>query len=221
MSREEKLALFEKSVPMADAWEVFASPENRKAFANAKGGLAALSEFAESGDYTEGASAVFGAFNVAISEAQKRNNIIDKMKEDILDKLYDEDLVALGIRTRPSKGCYPVEIDAAFFDYAEADWQKSTLEGLGRLYADVRIYDPRAVAAINPAKQRKGSVDIIEGAIADLKASMPDFCNLPRKSACEMIRGKLGKTEISGNGLSDKNLSKRITANCGRRGISK
>lgn len=221
MSREEKSILFDNSVPMVDAWEAFASPENRKALANAKGGLAAFSEFVKNADYTEVTSAITGVFNVTISELQKRNSIIRQMKEDILDQLYNEDLIALAIRVRPSKSYYPVKIDADFFEDAQADWVRSTLEGLGRLYANVRIYDPRAAAAMIPAKPRKGSVDLIEGAIADLKSSVPDFCNLPRKSACQMIREKLGNSEISGNGLSDKNLSKRIIAICGPRGITK
>ena len=220
MSRQANLNLYENAVPLAEAWEVFATSERRAALQNAKGFLETFANSAQPVESGEIIKSLFSNFSDGIAAKGKRDLLISKMRESLLDCIYHSELIAMGKRQRPSKSHYPIKIDSEFFDFIEPNWSNSTLENHGKLYTDVRIFDPNAPIAINVAKPPKGSVEAIDRAISNLKLEIPNFCNLPRKSASQFVREKLGNPTISGNGLSDKNLAKRILIQCGTRRIS-
>ena len=220
MSRQADLILFENAVPLAEAWEFFATPERRAALHKAKGFLETFANSAQPVDGGEIVKALLNNFNDGIAAKNKRDILICEMREYLLDCLYNAELVAIAKRQRPSKSHYPIKIDSEFFDFVEPNWSKSILENHGKLYSNVRIFDPNTAIANNVAKPPKGSIKAIDRAISDLKLEIPNFCNLPRKSASQLVREKLGNPTISGNGLSDKNLAKRILMQCGARRIS-
>lgn len=221
MSKEARLKLYTNAVPLTEAWEVFATPEQRTALAGAKGFLEAFANAIAPKNEIQDASEIFKSINAGVSAKNNRDMLILEMQNGLLDALFNSDLIALGVRRRPSKGYYPVKIEAAFFNFANANWAKSTVEDSGTLYADVRIYDPFAPNVATPAKPRKGSIEAIDHAITELVSELPGFCRFSRKSACQLVRDKLGQEPIPGNGLSNQNLEKRIVAQCGPKRITK
>lgn len=220
MAQKSKLDLYDNAVPINEAWETFATPEQRTAFADAKGFPETLESSAQPAADRNVVMAMLETFNAAMSAKRSRDALISEMQDYLLDALFNSDLVALGIRQRPSKSHYPAEIDSVFFDFAETNWAQSTVQWEGKLYSNVRVYDPHATTMAAPPVPDKGSKSAIDRAIKELDVENPEFSNLPRKISCKMVRDKIGKSEIRGNGLSDQNLAKRIVAICGVRKIS-
>jgi len=168
---------------------------------------------------SEPAVGLLAALSLGLKSKAERDSLIKHMQGDLLDRLFNSDLVALGKRQRPSKSPYAVSIDADFFEFAVANWNLCTVECHGKLYSGVRVYDPNAELANPQVNQSKGSIGAIDLAIAELKLEISEFCTMPRKLAAQLVREKLGQLQIDGNGLSVKNISKRILLQCPIRAI--
>lgn len=127
-------------------------------------------------------------------------------------------MLATGYRISPSRNQAPVLIGPEKFECNDPDWNGTTFEFEKIIYSRIRISKPE-ICAVKP-QNAKGSVKSINAAIDHLRQENPEFCNLPRKSACEQIRQFLGAIEVSGNGLSNQNLAKAIVRKCGPKRIS-
>ena len=151
----------------------------------------------------------------------ERTKFTNELQEELLDKLFNSDLLAFGYRQKLSESRGPVQIEPNFFEYPEIDWDGNTAEFNDRKYLTIRIANPKDLMAHQkPKTGRPTSGPVINAAINRLIKSNIEFCNLARSIACEEIRKSIGQQSKRGNGLSDKNLEKYILKNCGRRRIS-
>ncbi len=207
--------LWNSGVPLNRAWLEFAPSELRSEFEKLPEFLQALAEMSYTSIRDNGASTV----KVALSNAHKRREIEVKLKDHLLTELFNGQLLATGYRIAPSRSQAPVLIDPDKFGDGDPDWNEATFEYEGVIYSRIRI----AKLDIFPATpgNAKGSVHSINAAIDHLQKQNPEFCNLPRKSACDQIRKFLGAIEVSGNGLSNQNLAKAIVRKCGPKRISR
>jgi hypothetical protein len=215
MARNRNLKLFENAVPLAGAWVKFAPAERQLELERTSGFGRTLAKQPVA-DNMEG---LMGGLRTSFLSWQARQKLIAEMRDWLLDELFNNQLIALGVRKLPTKGYSPVVIDPDYFDDAEIDWDYSTVKWHSLHYVDVRVADQRDVA--KHSNSRRGSIDQIDRAIRELRAANRKFGKLIKKEAHAQIYEKLGQKYERGNGLSPQNLSKRINAICGKRSISK
>ena len=220
MSRNSNLNQWRGAVPLASAWETFASKKELADLASSPDFNSKLSEELSLAVASKDPAFVkiLKPFSTATAARLKRKSLIEGMCESLLDALFNEQLWAFGYRKRPSRSSYPVRIEADFFDGANVELINSTAENFGLVYADIRVCDALLKSPLN-SNSRKGSADAICAAIAQLVAGRQDFCDLRSKTQCELIRQTLGQHYVSGNGLSNENLSKLILLQCPKRAI--
>ena len=153
---------------------------------------------------------------------QENSGIAMEMKSELLDDLFNGQLIATGYRVAQKRSRDPVEIDPNLFDDPEIDWRHSIVRGLAQEFHNVRISSPLPFPDVDKGgrKGRPGSGTAIKAAIERVASRNPDFCKLNRAQAANEIRKELSITEIPGNGLSDQNLAKYIRAKCGNKQIS-
>lgn len=157
---------------------------------------------------------------VAVKSQQRRTEIQEKMRDDLLDALFAGHLVALGFRELPTGSSRLGHIDRDFFDDPRINWDNNAADANGLRYNRIGVYAPSALPPdAKPKIGRPSSRERIFRAINDLKNTNPEFCSLPRKQACKAIWDHIGVPHISGDGLSDKNLEKYILEICGPRRI--
>lgn len=212
-SKKAKL-LWEIGVPLNDAWLRFAPSELGEEYDSAPGFIEAFSRISDFGGWLGFAKAIKTASNASFDKQKLEKHL----KDELLTDLYNEQLIATAYRVSPSRSGAPVQIDSEDFNYHEPDWEMGTLEANGIKYGHLKICDPDAITV--PQKPSRGSGEAINSAISDLIQDNPEFCNLPRKIACQMVREALGEEHSLGNGLSDKNIGKYILAKCGKKRIS-
>jgi hypothetical protein len=153
---------------------------------------------------------------------QKRK-LEESLKEELLDRIYNGDLTATAYREAPSTSASPVNLPADDFESAEADWENARLFINGKTFGRVRITDEYATEPAKVPKSRRGrpgSTAAIDTAIDRLIAKGVDISGMPRATAAQLIREELNIRHKSGDGFSDGNLSKRITAKCGIKAYS-
>lgn len=204
----EKWAL---AIPLAEAWLQYASEELRAEFQGLQTGIEAFGDAAQS-DQNPGIGAAILAGLAANSD---RRRLMTELQKQLLVDLFNSEFQAIGYRLLPTKSHRPVVINADLFDTPKIDWQNSTIQWLGNSFYRIRVFDPQSQSE----GFGKGSTNAIDRAIAELILSNYEFCNLPRKVSCEMVRNKIGAKPISGDGLSNQNITKRILAQCPKRAI--
>lgn len=221
MASTRSRQLWHHGTPLADAWRQFADATDREKLDGYPGFLNSLSskfgELAKTGLSAEFASSIP---NVS-AEWTEQNQLMQRLKDDLLDLAFNGQLTVTGYRELPSTSAAPVEIAPADFDYAEADWENSKIIANGKTYGRVRVTDEAALPPTQlPTRRtgRQGSVQAIRNAV-DKLASEPGFCELHRAEACQKVREALGVQHSTGNGLSDINLSKYIVRKCGSNSI--
>lgn len=205
--------LWQLGVPLSRAWLEFAPPALRSEFEKIPEFLNAISQISEM-EIRE--NPIQRLASVAMDSAA-RKRLERAMKEEVLTDLFNGQLLATAYRERPSRSQSPVLIDPTKFDNDDPDWQKETLAAHGIRYGRIRICNPEMQRPVQ--SQPKGSIKAIDDAIDHLIQVNSDFCELPRKAACQRIRDYLGAKEIAGNGMSDQNLAKFIVLKCGKKRI--
>ncbi len=208
--------LWNSGIPLSRAWLEFAPQKLRSEFENLPELLEALAAMSD----TEFQDSVASIVATAFKNFHKRGQLEVDLKEHVLTELFNGQLLATGYRISPSRSQAPVLIDPEKFECNDPDWNGATFDFEGVTYSRIRITDPDCCQAVPPATAKE-SLDPIDAAIDHLQAQNPEFCNLPRKSACDQIRQFLGAIEISGNGLSNQNLAKAIVRKCGSKRISR
>jgi hypothetical protein len=202
-------------IPLSRAWLEFAPPEMRSEFENLSSFVEALSAQPQAETLTD----FFSALTNSLSASHRRGQMEADLKERLLTELFNRQFVATGYRVSPTRSRTPVTIDPAYFEFDDPDWHSDSFAAHDLRYSRVRITD--LVDCPSAPPRHRGSLDAIERAIDELVAANSAFCGLDRKIACEQIREFLGAEKISGNGLSDQNLSKVIVRKCGPKRIPK
>lgn len=201
-------------VPLSRAWLEFAPIKLRLEFEKLPEFLNAIAQIPVS----EGAEGLFQHLAKSVKDNSARLQLERQIKDVVLTDLFNGELLAAAYREWPSRSQSPVVIDPVKFDNDDPDWNSETIEVHGIRYGQIRICHPAKLRPIQVPP--KGSISAIDYAIDRLIHANPDFCQLPRKIACARIRDLIGVKEISGNGLSDKNLGKAIVRKCGLKRIS-
>jgi hypothetical protein len=219
MAENRNKRIWNNAIQLSDAWLHFATPQQQAQLANLPTGLQELeSRKAEVSGFLK----MLEASQAGWLAHQKRLEMIEQLKEQLLDELFNSNVSAFGYRLTPSESRGPVQIDPVFFEYPEIDWDGNSAEFNGKSYRAISIIDPYNLPNADKLKTgRPSSGNVINAAIKELILNNPQFCNQHRAAACQQIRKSIGKPEIPGSGLSDKNLEKYIIANCGRRQIIK
>ncbi len=206
--------LYERGEPLRDAWLTFADDELRSRLSAQAGAIQA---------FNKGAKDSFSSGLMALAEAmQRRLALEEQMRSDLLDDLFNEQLIATGYQRSAKTARWPTIIGSIAFDDGEPDWKAETITWRGQLFASVRITDPALILAQSPSKRkgRPGSGKAINEAIERVMASNRNFCELNRANACQLILDEIGIKAVPGNGLSAKSLERYIRHKCGNRTIT-
>lgn len=209
--------IWNNALPLGEAWIAFASTQAREQLKILPTGIEKMQNQLEKSteilDFLLAASAGYSA-------RDERTKFTNELQEELLDKLFNSELLAFGYRQKPSESRGPVQIDPNFFECPDTDWEGNTAEFNDKKYRTIRIANPKDLMAHQkPKTGRPTSGPVINAAINRLMKSNLEFCNLDRLIACEEIRKSIGQQSKRGNGLSDKNLEKYIIEHCGRRRI--
>jgi len=213
-SKKAKVA-WEIGVPLRDAWLRFAPPDLAAEYGQAPGFLDSLDSNAKPATIAE----FFKPISDGLTKSLYRTELENRMKEHLLTDLFNGQLIAAGYREFPSISQSPVIIDPEKFNNDDPDWSNQSLAAHGICYGRIKIADPSMLATKRFSKPQSGSIAAIENAIIHLAKANSDFADLPRKTSCDMVRKLLGAESKSGNGLSDKNISKAIVRLCGNKKI--
>jgi len=215
MAKNRNREIWETGYWLSAAWIEFARTEQRDNFETALDGTTIFAMEMENASTT---AEVFSGIQKSISAAAARMTKIRELRKQLLSALFANRLIALGYREWPSTSAAPVKIDPDFFENPDIIWDENWAEAYGKRYGRIRVIDPQCIPEFSkPQKGRPGSGESIISTIDRLIRANPNFCYLPRKTACDQIRELIGKPNIKGNGLSDINLSKHIVKMCPKR----
>lgn len=215
MASSSARRFWDTGVWLSEAWIAFADETSKSKLEESPDFLTALNQFAEN-DKSTNFSRWVKALSAGTDASRQKCELADAMKENLLDALFNSQLVATGFREFPSPSSNVVRIDADHFDDGIPDWDNSKLLANGRKWGRVKISLPSICIERTP----KGSRAAILQAIRELSLGGLNFRSLTRKVGAQAIRDKLGRKEEIGNGLSDVNLAKLIVEECGKKGIS-
>lgn len=216
MASNRARLLWENSIPLRDAWRHFASNADQGLLDEMPRALEAMTKFA-SDHAGNGLKAIADAIAIGVRTSQEHRAVQDRLREDLLTDLFNEQLIATGFRERPSLSGAPVLIEAGHFAECVADWEQSKIEANGRLWNRVRISPPEKPIV----RKVPNSRDAIEVAICALVAKNADFAKAPGKIRCDAVRAEIGQNYVPGNGLSDQNIERHFVRICGIKRISK
>ena len=218
MASARSLALWQSGVSLSEAWRDFANPtELARLDAPLKHSVLANDNL----DKLTLQERLAGAFNYVSKFGNtliQKRNFEELLKEKLLDRLYNAELTATAYREAPTTSASPVNLPADDFQFAKADWENARLFINGKTFGRVRITDEYATEPAKLPKSRRGrpgSTAVIDAAIDRLIAKGVDISGMPRATAAQLIREDLNIKHKSGDGFSDGNLAKRITARCG------
>ena len=217
MTKNANLQIWKNAIPLDEAWEFFATREERAALAEMPGFIETLNS------KIPGAANLGNLFASVTSGAKAgsaRRDTITALREKLLDRLYDGALAAIAYREAPTRSSFPGHIDRDFFNDADMEWERDSAEAFGKRFNRIRVYDPMTLpVGAKPKIGRRGSAAAINAALDQIMRDNPNFCILLRKEQCTLICDFLGISAISGNGLSLGNLSKYILQRCPKRRI--
>jgi hypothetical protein len=230
MAAESKAKLWEIGVPLSEAWLEFAPADARAQFENAPGFWDTLNESLKAPENQTASRALSSAVE-AISGVQKRNSLQAELQENLLEDLFNSELVAIAYRVRPTGSRGPVQIPKDVFFDAVGFWSEDAVEALEFRYVRVRVLNPySAPAKAVPKKKigRPGSKEPVIAAIRFLNQN-PEFKALPRKVALGKVYSRLIELGFEfdrdnppkGAGLSATNIEKLIVNICGEKKITR
>jgi hypothetical protein len=115
--------LWESGIWLSEAWEAFAPAELLAQFEESQGFYKAFT----GGPVPKDLAGIGQKASDAIFKMQKRQQLEKEMKEAVLIKLFNNDLIATGYREFPSSGRYPITIDADKFEFDDPIWANQSL----------------------------------------------------------------------------------------------
>lgn len=224
MASDRSRSLWRKGVSLSEAWRFFADPAELARLDMGFDRDSAINSIKGQKSKSGIVVGVFNALSAIHAAGVQRRELEDALKEDLLDRLFNGDLTATAYREQPTTSASPIELAPDDFEFADADWENARLFLNGKTYGRVRVIDEGEACEAElpkPRRGRPGSTAAIDAAIDALLTSGIDLQAMHRTRACQMVRLELGIIEKPGNGLSDKNISKRIVAKCGIKAIRK
>lgn len=219
MGSNSAKSLWEAGTFLCDAWLQFAPPSERERYYNLSQPLHELESRKD--EFAKGGLSVFKAIGSAFKAHSEKTNFICELYSELLDNLYNKNLIAFGYRERPSTSSGPIHISEEIFFDPDIDWKGNRVTAHGKSYGRVRIFDPYAdqpsVGKL-PHRGRIGSANSIRSIIGELSKKR-GFCDLSRKEQFNLIRKHAGYEVTSRGGFSNENLGKYIIQFCPKRGI--
>lgn len=211
-ANSEKLAeLWRNGVLLRDAWFDYAEPEQIAEYEAMPIFVDALRTHTQEPDLKQMLSAISDGWANSTALLEKRCCL----QEQLLDRLYDGDLIAIGYPVAPRPTGKLTAIDPDYFDTPEIDWNRSALKTRGFTYDDVRVVaeSETFLRANRPKIGRPTKASEINAAIVQIAKRTPEFCKLPRKIAVQRLRAELNDAE-GDKGAGDKTLEKYISKFC-------
>ncbi|MET3760697.1 hypothetical protein [Sphingomonas sp. UYEF23] len=208
---------------MSEAWREFADPRESARLDKPSEYSAAANTISDEMTVPERLMGAINCFSKIGDALLQKRKLKESLKKELLDRLYNGDLTATAYREAPSTSASPVNLAADDFESAEADWENARLFINGKTFGRVRITDEYTTEPAKLPKSRRGrpgSTAVIDAAIDRLIAKCVDISGMPRATAAQLIRKELNIDHRSGDGFSDINLAKRITAKCGIKAYS-
>lgn len=219
MPSSQTRQIWDSGIPLANAWLELANDEKRIAHDELPGFAGALTnEPSKPSSW----SSLAGTVLAATTASKKRRDNEERMKEDFLEALFNNEFIATGYIRSASSRPAPIIISADTFNGDESvDWTSAIISNFGVTYDNVRVTEYRdAVARPAVRMGRPGSGVAINAAIDELMLGDASFCTQDRKIAFDQIRTQLNSTGIKQSGLSDPNLAKYVVRKCGPKLIS-
>ena len=210
--------IWENGVPLNDAWLEFADSDAKHRYSE----LSTLEPLNEQAANIRTGADIFTLAGSAMQRWSEHGKFGEELRELLLDELFNDQLHAYGYRTAPSRSRAPVRIAPDLFECSEVDWKQNRMVARGCTYSEIQVVDPAVIAGWRkPRHGPEGSGDAIRTAIDAIRTRRADFCDIPRKSAFDLIRQEIGGTQPNGSGLSNPNLAKYVNAVCGTRRIKR
>ena len=223
MASARSLALWRSGISLSEAWRKFADPTELARLDKPLEYSAAANTISDKMTVPERLVGAINCFSKIGDALLHKRKLEESLREELLDRLYNGDLTATAYREAPSTSASPVKLPADDFESAEADWENARLFINGKTFGRVRITDEYAIEPAKLPKSRRGrpgSTAVINAAIDRLIAQGVDMSGMHRATAAQCIRDELHVVHKTGDGFSDINLSKRITAKCGIKAYS-
>lgn len=218
MANPSNREIWENGVPLNEAWVKFSDADAKRRHSE----LSALETLNEQAANMRTGADISKFIISGMQRWSEYDQLQDEMQEFLLDELFNDQLHAYGYRLAPSRSRTPVRIAAKLFECPDVAWKRNRMETRGGTYSEIQVVDPAAIAGwLAPRHGPKGSGDAIRAAIGAIRTRRADFCEIPRKSAFDLIRQEIGEKPITGSGLSNENLAKYVNAVCGTRRIKR
>lgn len=218
MPSDRSRALWQRGIWLSDAWREFANQEQLKLLDTPMQFDAAKKAISGKTTMPEFIAGTVDSIAAFYAPYRQKHELEAALKEQLLETLYNADLIATAYREAPTTSDSPVSLSADDFKNAKADWLDSRLFFNGKTFGRVRITDAYASdpeELPQSTRGRIGSRIAIDDAIDRLIAKGIDFQAIRRTEGCKLICLELGIVPKDGNGFSNINLSKRIVAKCG------
>jgi len=218
MASDRSRALWQKGIWLSDAWRDFADQEQLTLLDTPMQFDAAKKAISGKTTVPEFIAGTIDSIAAFYAPYREKRQLEAALKEQLLETLYNADLIATAYREAPTTSDSPVSLSADDFANAKADWLDSRLFLNGKTFGRVRITDPHAnnlEELPKPIRGRIGSRIAIDDAIDRLIVKGIDFQAIRRTEGCKLICQELGIVPKDGDGFSNINLSKRIVSKCG------
>ncbi len=218
MANPGNRAIWEKGVPLNQAWLEFADAGAKRHHSE----LSALETLNEQAANMRTGADISKLFISGMRRWSEYSQLRNEMQQLLLDELFNDQLQAYGYRIAPSRSRTPVRIAAELFECPKIEWTRNLMNSRGSTYSEIQIIDLTTIIGWRkPRRGPKGSGDVIRAAIDAVRIRRTDFCEIPRKSAFDLIRQEIGEKPITGSGLSNENLAKYVNGVCGTRRIKR
>lgn len=218
MAKPSNRQVWEKGIPISDAWFEFAKLGDQRRYSE----LASPEGFEKIASNTklESGRDILNFISAGFGQWTAKGQFQNDLRWSLLVALANDQLAAFGFRVSPSRSSGPVRIAAESFREAKANWKMGEVTARGCTYLEIRIIDLGSVANWERSRPGpKGSGDAVRAAIRAIQKRDIDLCGIPRKMALGLIKAELGEEYTKGSGLSEVNLGKFLLEFCPARGI--
>ena len=146
---------------------------------------------------------------------RKKAEALERMREEILSLLFNEDLLAYGFAIGGNDRS-PRLISSEFWDNAEVDWDNEIADNGNSKFNRLRIIDPseHPELGLQPKIGRPSNKEKIYSACEALIQRDEDFFRLPNKRKIQRVRDHIKfehpEIDVDGPGMGDDAIRKRI-----------
>ncbi len=134
-------ALWDQGISLHLAWEEYAPAEMREKLLTLNEPVQPTEISSEKG-FLENIGGVLREIQIAQGRTQLRSELIEKIKDEVICDLYNEDLYAYGYPVAPSRARTPRKIDPNFWYDPKVDWDGCAASTLQNSFYRIRVIDP-------------------------------------------------------------------------------